>query len=46
MHTLLSDAEKWAFEAYDVWQTKKMAGKEFKGVVRSSYLIGPNGSIA
>ena len=38
-HTLLSDVDKKTLEAYGVWQTKKMYGKEFKGIVRSTYLI-------
>ncbi|OGD59901.1 peroxiredoxin [Candidatus Bathyarchaeota archaeon RBG_13_52_12] len=45
-HALLSDEEKKTLEAYGVWQTKKMYGKEFKGVIRSTYLIGPKGVIA
>ena len=38
-HILLSDVDKKTLEAYGVWQTKKMYGKEFKGIVRSTYLI-------
>ena len=37
--TLLSDTEKAAIKAYDVWKEKKSAGKVTMGVVRSTYLI-------
>jgi peroxiredoxin Q/BCP len=46
IHSLLSDSEKKTLEAYGVWQTKKMYGKEFKGIVRSTYLIDPKGLVA
>ena len=45
-HALLSDVEKKTLEAYGVWQTKKMYGKEFKGIIRTTYLIDPKGLIA
>ncbi len=45
-HTLLSDADKSTLEAYGVWQTKKMYGKEFKGIIRSTFLIDKSGNIA
>ncbi len=45
-HTLLSDADKSTLEAYGVWQTKKMYGKEFKGIIRSTFLIDKKGNIA
>ena len=37
--TLLSDTEKIAIQAYDVWKEKKSAGKVSMGVVRTTYLI-------
>ena len=37
--TLLSDTEKTAIQAYDVWKEKKSAGKVTMGVVRTTYLI-------
>jgi peroxiredoxin Q/BCP len=43
--TLLSDAEHKVLESYGVWQKKKMYGKEFWGVVRSTFLIDPKGKI-
>jgi peroxiredoxin Q/BCP len=44
--TLLSDPEHVALEAYGVWQLKKMYGREFHGVVRSTFLVDPEGNIA
>lgn len=42
---LLSDPELQAIQAYDVWQEKKMCGKVSMGVVRTTYVIDPNGMI-
>jgi len=42
---LLSDPELKAIKAYDVWQEKKMAGKTYMGVVRSTYIISEEGII-
>lgn len=44
--TLLSDSEHQVAEAYGEWQLKKFMGKEFMGVVRSTFLIAPNRIIA
>ena len=44
--TLLSDEEKTLCELYKVWQLKKFMGKEYMGVVRSTFLINPQGKIA
>jgi peroxiredoxin Q/BCP len=44
--TLLSDEEKEVCEAYGVWQLKKNYGKEYMGVVRTTYLINPKGEVA
>ena len=43
--TLLSDSDHTVAEAYGVWGEKKMYGKTFMGIVRSSFLIGDNGKI-
>ena len=45
-HILLSDTEHKVLEQYGVWQLKKMYGKEYMGVVRSTFLIDPDGKIA
>ncbi|MBD2198487.1 MULTISPECIES: thioredoxin-dependent thiol peroxidase [Calothrix] len=44
--TLLSDPEHDLAEVYGVWQLKKFMGKEYMGVVRSTFLIDPDGKIA
>ena len=43
---LLADTEKQMLEDYGVWQEKKMYGKTYMGVVRTTYLIDPNGLVA
>ena len=43
---LLSDPDKKICNLYGVWQKKKMAGREYMGVVRTTFLIDPNGKIA
>lgn len=43
--TLLSDEQKEVCQSYGVWQLKKMCGKEYMGVVRSTFIINPNGDI-
>ena len=42
---LLSDPERRAIEAYGVWQEKKNYGKVSMGVVRSTFIIGPDGIV-
>lgn len=42
---LLSDPEKKALEAYGVWKKKKMYGREYMGVERSTFLIDPAGIV-
>lgn len=42
---LLSDPEHKVLEAYKAWGVKKMYGKEYAGVVRSSVLIDPKGVV-
>jgi len=44
--TLASDEEKKVLEAYGVWAEKKMYGKTYMGVERSTFLIGKDGKIA
>ena len=44
--TLLSDEEKEVAQKYGVWQLKKLYGKEYMGVVRSTFLIDPDGNLA
>ena len=42
---LLSDPELTAIQAYGVWQEKKNYGKVSMGVVRSTFVISPDGVI-
>jgi thioredoxin-dependent peroxiredoxin len=43
---LLSDPDKTAIEAYNVWQEKNMYGKKRMGIVRSTFVIDPDGNVA
>ena len=43
---LLCDTEHQIAEAYGVWGEKKMYGKTFMGIVRSSFLMDEKGNIA
>ena len=43
--SLLSDSDHEVAQAYGVWGEKKMYGKTFMGIIRSSFLIDENGSI-
>jgi len=42
---LLSDPDKKMIQSYGVWQKKSFAGKEFMGIVRSTFIIGEDGTI-
>lgn len=42
---LLSDPEKTVIDAFGVWVQKKMYGREYMGVLRSTFLIDPAGKI-
>lgn len=44
--TLLSDAEKKVMKTYGAWGLKKNYGKEYEGVIRSTFLISPDQKIA
>ena len=43
--TLLADAEKKVCNAYGVIQEKNMYGKKVMGVVRTTFMIGPDGRV-
>ena len=43
---LLTDPEHQLIEAYGAWRLKKFMGKEYMGVMRSTFLISPDGKIA
>jgi peroxiredoxin Q/BCP len=42
---LLSDPTHKMIESYGAWRTKKFMGRTYKGIARSSVLIGPDGAI-
>jgi thioredoxin-dependent peroxiredoxin len=43
---LAADEDKQVAEAYGVWQEKKMYGRSYMGIVRSTFLIAADGRIA
>lgn len=43
---LLSDPEHKTLNEYGVWKPKKLYGREFLGVIRSTFLINTEGKIA
>jgi peroxiredoxin Q/BCP len=44
--TLISDPDHSAMEPYGVWRQKKLYGRSFLGVVRSTFLINEDGDVA
>lgn len=42
---LLSDEEFELLKAFDVWKEKSMYGRTFLGIVRSTFLINPEGKV-
>jgi peroxiredoxin Q/BCP len=42
---LISDEDGKLCEVFDVWQLKKFMGREYMGIVRSTFIISPNGDI-
>lgn len=42
---LLADEGKEAIDAYGVWGRKQFMGREYDGILRTSFLVGPDGSI-
>jgi len=43
--TLLSDESTDMMQEYGVWQLKKNYGKEYMGIVRTTFIINPDGVI-
>ena len=43
---LLSDPEKEVIQAFGAWGLKKNYGKEYMGLIRSTFVIGPDGIIS
>lgn len=42
---LLADEDHKVAEVYDVWKLKKMFGKEYMGIERSTFLIDKDGNV-
>lgn len=42
---LIADTEQQILEAYGVWGEKNMYGKKYMGVLRTTYVIGEDGTI-
>ncbi|WP_168121621.1 thioredoxin-dependent thiol peroxidase [Paenibacillus sp. HB172176] len=45
-YLLLSDENHKVCEQYGVWQLKKLYGREYMGIVRSTFLIDEKGNLA
>ena len=43
--TLLSDTDRKAAIAYGAWGEKKNYGKTYAGIIRSTFVVGPDGKI-
>lgn len=43
---LLADEDRKVVKEYGVWGRKKFMGREYDGVMRASFLIAPDGTIA
>ena len=43
--TLLADPDHSVAEAYDVWAEKSRYGRTYMGIVRSTFVIGPDGVV-
>jgi peroxiredoxin Q/BCP len=43
--TLLADDGHEVCSLYGAWGPKKLMGREYEGVLRTTYLIGPNGKV-
>jgi peroxiredoxin Q/BCP len=42
---LLVDSDHAIAEAYDVWKEKSMYGRKYMGIVRSHFVIDPDGKV-
>jgi len=45
-HVLLSDPEHEVIETYGAWGERSMYGKKYMGVVRSTWLVSPEGRLS
>lgn len=42
---LVADVERTAIQAFGVWAEKKMAGRTYMGIVRTTFVIDPEGKV-
>lgn len=42
---LIADTERKLIEAFGVWGQKKMAGREYMGILRTTFVIGKDGVV-
>ena len=45
-HTLLADPQREVIDAYGAWGPKKLYGREYDGVLRSTVLVASDGTVA
>jgi thioredoxin-dependent peroxiredoxin len=45
-HRLLADPDRQVIEAYGAWGERSMYGKRYMGVIRSTVLVAPDGTVA
>jgi peroxiredoxin Q/BCP len=43
---LLADADHAVAEKFGVWQKRSLYGRTYRGILRTTYLIGPDGKVA
>ncbi len=43
---LIADVDRTTIEAFGVWAKKKMAGREYMGIVRTTFVIDGNGIVS
>jgi thioredoxin-dependent peroxiredoxin len=44
-YPLLADEDHAVAEAFGVWGEKKLYGKAYMGIIRSAFLVGPDGTV-
>ena len=44
--TLAADPDRRAIDAYGVWGAKTTFGHDYTGLIRTTFLVGPDGRIA
>ena len=42
---MIADTEHKLYEAADVWKLKKLAGREYMGIVRTTFVTDHNGTV-